>query len=253
MEDNEIIPYSDKFSQSQLKGFLPLANFIAKFKRFNFMRTEKKKLSDVFDRFDNAVLRSAKINHIYVMFRGMSVDEQSNSIYTDEYPSSWTTDINVAIGFSNGRKSRCIMKGVFRPFEILMDISYCLESQDYECEVLLLPGTYEVGYVSAEDLKSQVDTYYPLTSITISNEKAKKHTIVEKEKIEEEKTIDEMTLEEIFHPKNIDDLKSEDEQNKFFFEYDDLLGIANELELKIGSKPSKNKLIMLLIHHYNLK
>lgn len=257
MEDNEIIPYSSQFSQDQMMSYIPIRNFIQKFKGYNFMRIEKKKISDVFDRFDIMVLRSAKRDQIYVLYRGMSEDETLDSMYRDEYPSSWTTDINTAFRFSHPiRGKTCIMKGVFRAAEIFIDIFYCVNNSDYEWEVLLMPGTYDIGYLTKDSISSQIDPFYPSSGIIPKVVSVTSTPVLKAEvtpTIEEDIPVDDMTLEELFHPKNLDELLSEDETTKLFFTYEDMLDLATQLELKVGKNPTKHKLIMLLIHHFNIK
>lgn len=276
MVDNDIIPYSDQLSQEQIKHYKPIQDFIVDFKSHNFMRRQKKKLEHVFDTMDVMALRSAKINQVYVLYRGMISDEDENSIYSDEYPSSWTTDINVVRAFcghgykgEKGMKKGIIMKGVFTPANILLDISYSTCSTDYEHEVLLLPGTYDIGYIRFDDINDQIDNYYPhhtkiaknyikyeeklITTEIVEKTVVDKPVVIEKPVVIDKRDlpIEEMALEDVFSQLNYDDLLSEDPANKYYFSVDDYVYLAEELGIKIGKNKSKDKLVRQIIHYYS--
>jgi hypothetical protein len=86
----------------------------------------------------------------YVLYRGLKNTGKIPRYYKDEYPSSWSRDVRISKKFSCGKTNK-IMKIRVPSDSILMDLDW-LEN-DYEKEVILFPGTYEIQTVDRAHLK----------------------------------------------------------------------------------------------------
>lgn len=133
-------PYTDIFQPADV--LRELAVFIQKWKSSNFLRRDSRSLTDVLTPYQLSVATSGKLNQTYTLFRGFRQFAPTD-FYTDQFPSSWSTDMTVAERFGG----TCLVALEVPCTSVFLDLEYL--NRDSEHEVILLPGTYAPMTVSS--------------------------------------------------------------------------------------------------------
>jgi hypothetical protein len=126
-------PYTDFYTVADVAR--ELEDFIRQWKQTNFLRRQNQQVTDVLTARQLSVATSGKRNGPYTLYRGFARFTPGD-FYTDQFPSSWSTSIDVARRFG----SACVVALEVPCTSVLLDLE--LLRNDAEHEVILLPGTY---------------------------------------------------------------------------------------------------------------
>jgi hypothetical protein len=152
--DYNILEYCDIFNIDHILNNQNILKFISLWKSSNYIRNEKQRLNLIFNEVDIQIFSSFKRNNPYSIYRGVKNilhNKSSTDItYVDKYPSSWTTDINIASKFGSH-----IYHIVVEPNKVLLDFSLLpkIINTLNENEVILFQGEYKCEYI---DYKQEI-------------------------------------------------------------------------------------------------
>lgn len=137
----DILPHTDIYTKEQVNR--ELNQFIKRWKGSNFVRQGKLKLKDVLTFSQLSVATSGKKKESYTLYRGIRTTNTTRTTYQDNYPSSWSFNHSTARAFTFGKG---VVMTVTVPSDmVLLDLVYLTDGSDYEKEVIVLPGQYNVS------------------------------------------------------------------------------------------------------------
>lgn len=144
----DILPHTDIYTKEQVNH--ELNQFIRQWKGCNFIRQQKLQLNYALTFSQLSVATSGKKNQSYTLYRGIKTKKTDMINYQDIYPSSWSISYDIAKRFTGGKG--IIMTTTISSDKVLLDLSYL--SNDYEKEVIVLPGQYDVTTEHIQTLRS---------------------------------------------------------------------------------------------------
>jgi len=145
----DCLPHTNLYTIEEVKKIL--SAFITKWKGCNFMRKGNIKINEYFSFSQLSAATAGKKKELYHLYRGLKC-KQDNTVYNDMYPSSWSTNIDIAKRFG----SKVILQTTVSYERVLLDLSYL--SNDYEHEIILLPGKYNVTVLKGGLTKAKTKT-----------------------------------------------------------------------------------------------